>query len=178
MEPSMKKKSIETALAKRDLALAELETQMSVENRQADFNRIRSFTIGTAFGGTTEINVRANSGACYWGLFQPVEVIELIHQLAANVGCHIHIQPRRDFAAWRDWKYTEEELAFAAGRQPHVATGHAPYTKGWHENQQVAATLPHPEQQPGLNIERKQNEPVATKKTVNRRSTKRAATTA
>ena len=156
--------------------LADVEHKLSLQNRKADFNRIRSFSVGTAFGGITEISARTNDGSVYWGLFQPVEIIELIHQLAANVGCHIHIQPRRDFAAWRDWKYTEEELAYFGG---HGSMGarHAPYPKGWHENQQNATALPKPELQPGLNFERKDHEPVATKKTVNRRSIKRAAAT-
>lgn len=154
--------------------LAHIEHEMSLENRLADLKRIRGFTIGTAFGGTTEISMRVNNGDCYWGLFQPVEVVELIHQLAANIGCHIHIQPRKDFATWRDWKYTDQELEWFRGGAT-LAAGHAPHPKGWHENQNVAATLPPPEQQPGLNIERKDHEPVATKKTVNRRSTKRAA---
>jgi hypothetical protein len=159
--------------------MKQIEAQMQLEARLGDLNRARSVTVGTAFGGITEISMRANN-RYLWCILQPVEVIEFIHQLAASVGCHIHIQPRKDFSSWRDWKYTEEELAHYRGEQPgewRRAEGFAPFPKGWHENQQTAAALPVPERQPGLNIERKQNEPVATKKTVNRRSTKRAATT-
>lgn len=154
--------------------LAHIEHEMSLENRLADLKRIRGFTIGTAFGGTTEISMRVNNGDCYWGIFQPVEVVELIHQLAANIGCHIHILPRKDFATWRDWKYTEQELEWFRGAANN-GVGWAPHPKGWHENQNVAATLPPPEQQPGLNIERKENELVAIEKPKNRRGSKRTS---
>jgi hypothetical protein len=157
--------------------LKKLEEQMHIQSRTGDLNRARSVVIGTAFGGVTELSMRTNDKHV-WCLLQPVEVIELIHQMAASVGCHIHIQPRKDFSSWRNWKYTEEELRHFRGEQLgdfRRGEGHAPHVKGWHENQHTAAALPTPEQQPGLNIERKDHEPVATKKTVNRRSTKRAA---
>lgn len=157
-----------------DKKMAELDRQMSLKSRNADLNRIRSFAIGTAFGGITEINVRVNDGTSYWGLFQPVEVIELIHQLAANIGCHIHIQPRRDFGAWRDWKYTEEEMKWFRGEQSQPGIGWPPYTKGWHENQQVATSLPPPEQQPGLKFESNENEPVPIEKPIKQKNIKKS----
>lgn len=140
-------------------------------------NRARSLSVGTAFGGVTEISMRADGGLHLWCIMQPVEVIELIHQLAANVGCHIHLQPRRDFSSWRDWKYTEEELAHYRGNQPLPGVGHAPHVNDMAPHKDKGAVLPPPEMQPGLKIERNNHEPVATKKTVNRRSTKRAAAT-
>lgn len=148
------------------------------QDLDSQLNRARSVTVGTAFGGTTEISMRANDGSNLWCIMQPVEVIELIHQLAANVGCHIHLQPRRDFSSWRDWKYTEEELAHYRGIQPLPGVGHAPHVNDMAPHQDKGAVLPPPEMQPGLKIERNDHEPVATEKTVNRRSTKRAATTA
>jgi hypothetical protein len=51
---------------------------------------------------------------------QPVEVIELIHQLAANAGCHIAIKPRDDFSSWREWRVTEAEKKHLNGHAPHV----------------------------------------------------------
>lgn len=156
----------------------ELEEQLHRDTRVGDMTRARSVAIGTAFGGVVEVSMRANNGSHLWCVLQPVEAIELIHQLAASVGCHIHIKPRKDFASYRNYNYTEEELKYFGGNEGFPGLQHPPHTKGWHENQQLAAALPPPEQQPGLNIERKQNEPVATKKTVNRRSTKRAAATA
>jgi len=155
-----------------------IRSQQDIANATAELNRARSVTIGTAFGGTCELSMRANDGTHLWCVMQPVEVIELIHQLAANVGCHIHIQPRKDFSSWRDWKYTEEELVHYRGNQPFPGVGHAPHANDMAPHKDIGAILPPPEQQPGLNIERKDHEPVATKKTVNRRSTKRAAASA
>lgn len=155
-----------------------LEKQMALENRLGDLSRARSVTVGTAFGGVTEISLRGNNSHL-WCIMQPVEVAELIHQLAASIGCHINLQPRRDFASWRDWKYTDAELEHYRGVQDIPGVGHAPHTKGWHENKSLAVTLPAPDQQPGLKIERKNNEQtVATQKTVGRKRAKRAATAA
>jgi hypothetical protein len=167
----MKEKTTSLRQQKKALEIERslVELRMQTESRYADLNRIRSLTVGTAFGGVTEISVRANNGQTHWGLFQPVEVIELIHQLAANIGCHINLQPRNDFGSWRDWKVTDEEKLFY-GPFP-------PYQKQKSGALKNATALPKPELQPGLKLERNENEPVATKKTVNRRSTKRAATT-
>jgi hypothetical protein len=96
----------------------ELDHKMGLENRTGDFNRARSVTVGTAFGGTTEIGMRCNDGRFIWALMQPVEVIELIHQLAANVGCHLQLAPRRDFSSWRDWRVSEEERLHLNGHPP------------------------------------------------------------
>ena len=130
-------------------------------NRSAELNRARSVTVGTAFGGIVELNMRSIDGNVIWCLLQPVEAIEFIHQLAASVGCHIHIQPRKDFSSWRKWS--------------DLGIGHASHFDDPADHQDKGVTLPSPEQQPGLKIERNDHEPVATKKTVNRRSTKRAA---
>lgn len=94
----------------------EIEYEMQVENRKGDLRRARSVTVGTSFGGVTELMMRNNDGNIIWTPMQPVEVVELIHQLAANIGCHIHIQPRQDFASWRAWPH--------AGHAPHA--GHPP----------------------------------------------------
>jgi hypothetical protein len=148
--------------------LADIQALQDIQNFEANLNRARSVTVGTAFGGTTEVSLRGNDGKTLWCLLQPVEVIELIHQLAANVGCHINLQPRRDFSSWRDWRVTEEEKL-------HLA-GHPPFSNDMAPHMQVGANLPPPEQQPGMKFTAKeQQNVVATEKTVNRRSTKRAA---
>jgi hypothetical protein len=152
----------------------DLNNAMSYENRMGDFRRARSFTVGTCFGGTTELMMRGNDGNVLWTPMQPVEVIELIHQLAANVGCHINLQPRKDFSSWRDWKYTEEELAHYRGVQSMPGVGWAPHEHDINPHQNRGQVLPPPEQQPGLKIPRSKENVVATKKTVNKRSAKRA----
>ena len=146
-------------------------------------SRARSITIGTAFGGSVEVCMRRGDALYVNAILQPVEAIEIIHQLAAAVGCHIHLQPRRDFASWRDWKYTEEELAHYRGVQPFPGVGHAPHANDMTPYQLKGAVLPPPEQQPGLQpammARSESNEQtVATQKTVGRKRAKRAAAAA
>ena len=142
---------------KTDKSMRELQERMALENREGDFNRARSITVGTTFGGTTEIGMRCNDGRFIWSVMQPVEVIELIHQLAANVGCHINLAPRRDFSSWRDWRVSEEERL-------HL-NGHPPFPNDMAPHNQVGANLPPPEQQPGLNFTGTSNgEAVAVEK--------------
>ena len=147
--------------------LAELQAQQELANRMGELSRARSVTVGTAFGGTTEVSMRASDGTHVWCLLQPVETIELIHQLAANVGCHIALKPREDFSSWRGWKVSEEERL-------HL-NGHPPFADPVPNADNVGASLPPPEQQPGMKLKRSNDDVVATKKTVNRRNTKRAA---
>ena len=66
-------------------------------------NRARSITVGTAFGGIVEINMRSDIAAVY-AQMQPTEAIELIEQLAAGVGVEIAMRPKQDFASWRGWE--------------------------------------------------------------------------
>jgi hypothetical protein len=157
--------------------LAEIQNEQEVRGIENTLNRARSITVGTAFGGTTEVAMRSNNGVSLWCVMQPVEVIELIHQLAANVGCHIHLQPRKDFSSWRDWKYTEAELEHYRGEQSLPGVGHAPHANDMAPHKDKGQVLPSPEQQPGLKIEvpvRSDEHVVATKKPANRRNTKRA----
>jgi hypothetical protein len=150
-----------------------------LENLEANDSRAQSITVGTAGGGTTEITMRSASGKFLWNTYQPVEVIELIHQLSANVGCHLQLVPRQDFAAWRDWKVSDEELAKARGIQHTPGVGFSPFPKYDAEKYlSNGANLPHPDEQVGRQkIEVKEQENVATKKAVNKRSTKRSRTT-
>lgn len=115
MEPTVMSKDIDK---QHEEEMLKIDRRMSEENRLGDLNRARSITVGTAFGGTTEVGMRCNDGRFVWSLMQPVEVIELIHQLAANVGCHINLAPRRDFSSWRDWRVSEEERLHLNGHPP------------------------------------------------------------
>jgi hypothetical protein len=169
-------------MPKKDIDVAkELERRnklRQLEALEANENRAQSLTVGTAGGGTVEITMRTHSGRFMWNTYQPVEVVEFINQLAAGIGCHIHILPRQDFASWRNWKVSPEELAHIRGIQPFQGVGHVPFPKM--EDTAFAEgglNLPHPDEQSGrpkLEIQEKEN--VATKKAVNKRSTKRSRT--
>lgn len=150
----------------------ELFAKREIESISGESNRARSVTVGTAFGGTTEVMMRKNDGTVVFAIMQPVEVIELIHQLAANVGCHLHLTPRRDFASWREWRVTEEERL-------HL-NGHPPFPNDMALHMNVGANLPAPEHQPGLNFNRSEQyeEVVATEKNINKRTSKRSSKTA
>jgi hypothetical protein len=103
-----------------DLKKHELALKNDLDNMSSNLNRARSVTVGTCFGGTTEVIMRSDGGRHIWCALQPVEVIELIHQLAANVGCHIAIKPRDDFSSWRDWRVSEAEKKHLNGWAPFV----------------------------------------------------------
>lgn len=138
--------------------------------------RARSVTVGTAFGGVAELIMRRSDGTFTFAILQPVEAIELIHQLAASVGCHINLAPRRDFASWRDWKYTEEELAHYRGVQHLPGVGHPPHPNDITPYAQIGANLPLPEQQPGLNFKvTPDGEALAIEAPKQRRKSKRTA---
>lgn len=167
-----------TARKPRKTAAEKLREELHLQAIKADINgRARGLTIGTAFGGTTEISMRGQAGQNLFCLMQPVEVVELIHQLAANVGCHIHILPRKDFASWRDWQLTEEELKHYRGEQSLPGVGHPPHVNDMAPHNNVGGNLPAPEEQAGVPLQLKQKETehvVATDKAVNKRSSKRS----
>jgi hypothetical protein len=161
----------------------QLQKHVEAQNFAETQNRARSITVGTCFGGTAELSMRRVDGTNTFVIMQPVEVVELINQLAANIGCHIHIQPRRDFSSWRNWKYTEAELAHYRGVQHLPGVGWPPYPNDMAPHQSKGQVLPPPEQQPGLQpaltARSDSNEQtVATQKTVGRKRAKRAATSA
>lgn len=113
MESTMKRQE-----AKKKIQ--EIQHIQDVENFESNLNRSRSIMVGTAFGGTTEISMRGNGDKFLYCIMQPVEVIELIHQLAANVGCHIALKPRDDFSSWREWRVPESEKKHLNGHAPFV----------------------------------------------------------
>lgn len=173
---------------KHEAQMRKIEEKMSLENRECDLNRARSITVGTCFGGTTELMVRGNDGRVLWLPMQPVETIELIHQLAANVGCHIHLKPRDDFSSWREWRVSEAEKKHLNGHPPFVSDmahvmqlGRVDFDQEKAESV-VNETLAQKEyvyvNGAATRAPRKeQKNAVATKKTVNGRSTKRATKT-
>ena len=154
--------------AKHKKRIEEIELQMQLESRESDLSRARSITVGNAFGGVTEVAIRGTGERFLWILLQPAEVIELINQLAANVGCHIWVKPRKDFASWRQWKEDETDQL--------LHTQHPPWPHSLPK-----AKLDYKQQpglQPALMAKETNNEqPMAIEKTVKRRSTKRTAKT-
>jgi len=137
MESSMMNKKLQKELQHK------LQKQNLENDIAANQNRAKSVTVGTAFGGAIELMMRKHDGNVVWATLQPVEVIELLHQLAAGVGCHLHLQPREDFASWRNWKTeTPEEI-----RQ---LNGHPPFASDINPHELRARMLPKPENQPGM----------------------------
>lgn len=93
--------------------ILEIYEENELANLLSNKNRARSVTVGTAFGGSVEISMRGDYGNL-WAILQPVEVIELIEQLASGVGLQIAIRPRQDFASWRGWN-TDADTRYWAG---------------------------------------------------------------
>ena len=163
--------------------LAEIQAKQDIQNFESSLNRARSVTVGTCFGGTTELMMRGNDGSVLWCPMQPVEVIELIHQLAANVGCHIALKPRDDFSSWREWRISEAEKQHLNGHPPFVndmavfqRLGSSNFNQA--EAEKIMQEHLAQKEYANGNIRRKDvknEQAVATKKTINRRSSKRAA---
>jgi len=137
-------------------------------------DRARSVLVGTSFGGTCEVSMRAENGRVTWAPLQPVEVTELIHQLAAGIGCHIQLTPRNDFASWRNWRVTEHQHkhlqghpAFPNDMEPHMKVGTDKFSI---EDQRRADSFFPPE---NLKNEREMEleNVVAAQETINRRTT-------
>jgi hypothetical protein len=165
----------------------DLIQRQEIESYESNLNRARSITVGTAFGGTTEIMMRGDGGRHMWCVMQPVEVTELIHQLAANIGCHIAVKPRDDFASWREWRVSEAEKKHLNGHPPFpsdMSVFQQVGASGFHQAK-AEATINHwleqkeyeyvnggaQTKQPKKGV-KNGNDTVATKKTVNRRSSK------
>ena len=175
----------------KELQMAELEFTRS----QPDTNRARAISVGTAFGGTSEIVMRGDVGNHLYCYMQPVEVLELIHQLAANIGCHLAIQPREDFASWRNWHVPADEKKRLAAHAPFVSdmalfsnkgsSGETPSPELLGSNTYIEASsvnvlTDQEKKHVSVSVEKigDRDEVMATKKIINKRSTKRASKTA
>jgi hypothetical protein len=164
----------------------ELRNQQEIESFEASLTRARSISVGTSFGGTTEVMMRADGGKHLWCAMQPVEVTELIHQLAANIGCHIALKPRDDFSSWREWRVSEAEKKHLGNHVPFVndmadfqQLGASNFNQAaveakienevaQKEYEYVNGAAVKAQKKRGI----KHDDTVATKKTVNRRSAK------
>lgn len=163
----------------------DIYNRQEVDNLEATLNRARSITVGTCFGGTTEVMMRDSAGRVMWSPMQPVEVVELIHQLAANIGCHINLVPRNDFASWRNWNYTKEELEHYRGVQYLPGVGHAPHVNDMAPHKDIGRLTEQLQTENNqlldnnsvkVSKEETKDETLATKKNINRRTTKRSST--
>lgn len=170
----------------RTKKIQELHFQQEVENHESSLTRARSITVGTAFGGTTELSMRGNGDRFLYCIMQPVEVVELIHQLAANIGCHLAIKPRDDFGSWREWRISEAEKKHLSNHPP-FANDMAVFQRlgaaGFNQQEAEAAIekwLSYKEYEyvnGGAQI-KKEVKNVATKKPKNGRKLKRPSTSA
>lgn len=82
--------------------IEELEDESNLASLKQNQTRARSFTVGSAGGGVLELGMRGDF-ATLWYLVQPVEVVEIINQLAAAAGLEVATRPRQDYASWRGW---------------------------------------------------------------------------
>ena len=140
----------------------ERQQQQQLEALDSNRNRAQSVSIGMSGSGTAEITMRGVNGTFLWNVYQPVQVTEFIHQLAASIGCHIQIQPRNDFGSWREWREPIEAERIHSNGFPPFA--------GQQLGHEKVGLRPEKTEQ----ITEKEN--VATQKTVNKRSTKRSRT--
>jgi hypothetical protein len=86
-------------------------------NLQQNKNRARSLTVGTAFGGAIEVNMRGDYHSL-WCILNPVEAIEIAEQLAAAAGVQIAMRPKNDFSAWRGWDVDNIDYVHWKGAAP------------------------------------------------------------
>lgn len=170
-----------------------LEAQQRKESYEASLQskyRAQSVNVGKSGPGSTEISLRAPNGNYLFAICHPAEVIELVHQLAANIGCHIHIQPRQDFSSYREWQEVDESML------EHL-NGWAPFPQlqqGFNKIGKGTLSLDRPfkfqkevleenkrlkDELLSLQVDSKDenNAPVATKKAVNKRGANRTKKT-
>lgn len=107
----MKKKKQEVK-SKIKEKINEIYQENEYANLVQNKNRSRSITVGTAFGGAVEISMRGDYHNL-WAIIQPVEVVELIEQLASGVGLQVAMRPKQDFASWRGWNVDIEDKYWA-----------------------------------------------------------------
>ena len=161
---------------------------------EADKYRARTVSVGHSGGGEVEIMMRGTSGDYLFNVYQPVEVIELINQLSAAIGCHIHIKPREDFSCYREWnEITDEQRAHLGEHAPFAeynsnlvqcGKGIASIRRKTQALEHLTATedniVSSMTAQITQSVMEKLNvqKTVAAKKTVKRKSSKRSKTTA
>lgn len=106
---------------KEESAIRKKINQMYEENEYANLqqnkNRARSITIGTAFGGAIEVNMRGDYHSL-WCILNPVEALEIVEQIAAAAGVQVAMKPKDDFSAWRGWDVNNVDYIHWKGSAP------------------------------------------------------------
>lgn len=103
--------TLEEKIEYYELQLREKDAQYQLKSKEAELSRARSYSVGSTSGGSVELVMRGIGNDTLWYMLHPVEVSELIHTLAASIGCYAALRPREDFAAWRNWNLKPEEKA-------------------------------------------------------------------
>ena len=159
--------------------LKQIQESLEISAARENINRARSVSVGTAFGGTTEITMRGNGEKFLFALLQPVEVVELVHQLSANIGCHLALKPRDDFSSWREWRISEAEKEHLGGFPPFVndmAVFQRLGTTNFNQQQAEQIMKEHLAKKKSVNRKGLKNgTTVATEKNIDRRSSKQSA---
>jgi len=101
--------SIEERVEYYEMLLREKDALFALKAKDGDYSRARSYTIGSTGGGSVEITLRGLDSNILFYILQPVEVSELIHTLAASIGCYAALKPREDFASFRNWHLSKQE---------------------------------------------------------------------
>jgi len=104
-------------LSKTRQEIQEIYEQNELAALKASQNRGRSITIGTVSGGLIEVSIRAEHTTLYY-ILQPVEVVEIIEQLAAAAGLEVAKRPKQDFTSWRSWDLEQPDSTSWKGSAP------------------------------------------------------------
>lgn len=91
--------------------LLEINVERIAQSTESEIDRARSFYIGKN-GTGIEFGLRGDGRRFLYYIMSENEAIEVVHSIAAAIGCHIALKPREDFAATRPWKLTEKERLF------------------------------------------------------------------
>lgn len=121
-------KKEETAIRKK---INNMYEENEYANLQQNKNRARSITIGTAFGGAIEVNMRGDYHSL-WCILTPVEAVEVLEQLAVAAGVQVATKPKEDFSAWRGWDVNNVDYIHWKGAAPWQV---APENR--HENKEL-----------------------------------------
>lgn len=149
-----KNMTLEEKIEHYELLLREKDVLQQLQTKDGELSRARSYYVGSTVGGLTEITLRGHDSKILFYILQPVEVSELIHTLAASIGCYAALKPRQDFTSWRNWKVSDEERKLLFNdpdkeEKELIAHAHGSIGLQNNDNGKKINTL----EQPGLQVE-------------------------